>query len=92
VETIEDLADLELQDKYSFAVGWYRIANVIHVIWRYESEIGTCVYVADNPTEAAGVFCHLVTEKLDDVGKDNREEMIKALARHGGPGPTWTNR
>ena len=92
VETIEDFEDLELEDKYSFAIGWYIIAKVIHAVWRYESEVETCVYVADNFAEAVEIFRHLVTEKLDDVDENDREKMIKVLARYGGPDPTWTNR
>lgn len=92
VETIEDFEDLELEDKYPFAIGWYRVVKTVHVIWRYESEMETCVYVADSLTEAAEVFRHLVTEKLDDVDKGDREEMINVLAKYGGPDSTWTNR
>lgn len=82
----EDFEDLELEDKYAFALGWYTaLGEKIHIVWRYISGYETQIYLSDNAVEASQIFRRLTTEQLDEVDEEDKEKMLTVLEKYGGP-------
>ena len=86
VDVKEDFEDLELEEKYAFALGWYTaLDGKIHIIWRYISGFETQIYLSDNIIDASRIFRMLTTEQLDEVDEEDREKMLTVLEKYGGP-------
>jgi hypothetical protein len=86
VDIKEDFEDLELEDKYAFALGWYTaLDGKIHIVWRYISDYEIQIYLCDNIVDASQIFRRLTTEQLDEVDEEDKKKMLTVLEKYGGP-------